>query len=68
MTSTVDYLNISGGYINSTMNSSSSGTIACISYTGSSYNTFSISGLNITINKLTSGTSYLGVLFYYAYG
>ena len=50
------------------MNSSSSGTIACISYTGSSYNTLSISGLNITINKLTSGTSYLGVLFYYAYG
>ena len=50
------------------MNSSSSATAACITYTGSSSNTYSISNVTFTANKLASGSSYISSIFYYAYG
>ena len=64
----MNYLNISGGYINSTVNSSSYGKILSIASTTKSGITYSISNMNISVNKLSSGTSYYAMLFYYAYG
>ena len=64
----MDYLNISSGYIYSTVNESSSGKILAIAYTTNSGITYSISNMNFNITKLASGTSYYAMIFYSTYG
>ena len=68
LTSTVTTLNITDGQINSTVNASAYGNILSVAYTTTSYVTYHLSNMNFTVNKLSSSTSYYGLIFYYAYG